>query len=80
MLTKRICKTEPQQEGATDTPTKKRSRKNKHPMFPETKKRHDNMIHAYFLLDTLYIWIAPHHSLSAFTYVDFLNLFYVRPF
>jgi hypothetical protein len=32
------------------------------------------------LLNTLYIWIAPHHSLSVFTYVDFLNLFSVRPF
>jgi hypothetical protein len=32
------------------------------------------------LLNTLYFWIAPHHSLSVFTYVDFLNLFSVRPF
>jgi hypothetical protein len=32
------------------------------------------------LLNTLYIWIVPHHSLSVFTYVDFLNLFSVRPF
>jgi hypothetical protein len=31
------------------------------------------------LIDTLYFWIAPHHSLSVFTYVDFLNLFSVRP-
>jgi hypothetical protein len=28
----------------------------------------------------LYFWIAPHHSLSVFTFVDFLNLFSVRPF
>jgi len=27
------------------------------------------------LLNTLYIWIATHHSLSVFTYTDFLNLF-----
>jgi hypothetical protein len=33
-----------------------------------------------WLLNTLYFWIAPHHSLSAFTYVGFLNLFSVRPF
>jgi hypothetical protein len=32
------------------------------------------------LLNTLYIWIAFHHSLSVFTYVDFLKLFFVRPF
>jgi hypothetical protein len=32
------------------------------------------------LLNTLYFWIAPHHSLSVFNYVDFLNLFSVRPF
>jgi len=32
------------------------------------------------LLNTLYFWIAPHHSLSVFTYVDFLNLFSGRPF
>jgi hypothetical protein len=25
------------------------------------------------LLNTLYFWIAPHHSLSVFTYVGFLN-------
>jgi hypothetical protein len=31
------------------------------------------------LLNTLYFWIAPHHSLSSFTYVEFLNLFSVRP-
>jgi hypothetical protein len=31
------------------------------------------------LIDTLYFWISPHHSLSVFTYVDFLNLFSVRP-
>jgi hypothetical protein len=29
------------------------------------------------LLNTLYTWIAVHHSLSVFTYADFLNLFYV---
>jgi hypothetical protein len=32
------------------------------------------------LLNTLYIWIASHHSLNVFTYVDFLKLFYVRLF
>jgi hypothetical protein len=32
------------------------------------------------LLNTLYSWIAPHHSLSVFTFVDFFNLFSVRPF
>jgi hypothetical protein len=32
------------------------------------------------LLNTLYIWIASHHSLNVFTYVDFLKLFSVRPF
>jgi len=32
------------------------------------------------LLNTLYIWIASHHSLNVFTYVDFLKLFYVCPF
>jgi hypothetical protein len=32
------------------------------------------------LLNTLYSWIVPHHSLSVFTFVDFLNLFSVRPF
>jgi len=32
------------------------------------------------LLNTLYIWIASHYSLNVFTYVDFLKLFYVRPF
>jgi hypothetical protein len=31
------------------------------------------------LLNTLYFWIVPHHSLSSFTYVEFLNLFSVRP-
>jgi hypothetical protein len=31
------------------------------------------------LLNTLYSWIAPHHSLSVFTFVDFLNLLSVRP-
>jgi hypothetical protein len=31
------------------------------------------------LLNTLYFWIATHFSLSAFTYVEFLNLFSVRP-
>jgi hypothetical protein len=31
------------------------------------------------LLNTLYFWIAPHHSLSSFTFVEFLNLFFVRP-
>jgi hypothetical protein len=33
-----------------------------------------------WLLNTLYIWIASHHSLSVFTYVDFLKLFSIRPF
>jgi hypothetical protein len=32
------------------------------------------------MLNTLYIWIAAHHSLSVFTYADFLNLFYVRSY
>jgi hypothetical protein len=32
------------------------------------------------LLNTLYIWIASHHSLNVFTYVDFLKLFSVCPF
>jgi hypothetical protein len=32
------------------------------------------------LLNTLYIWIASHHSLNVITYVDFLKLFSVRPF
>jgi len=32
------------------------------------------------LLNKLYIWIAAHHSLSIFTYADFLNLFYVRSY
>jgi hypothetical protein len=32
------------------------------------------------LLNTLYIWIASHHSLNVFTYADFLNLFYVRSY
>jgi hypothetical protein len=31
------------------------------------------------LLNMLYIWIAPHHCLNAFTFVDFLNLFSPRP-
>jgi hypothetical protein len=31
------------------------------------------------LLNTLYIWIASHHSLNVFTYVDFLKLLSVRP-
>jgi hypothetical protein len=31
------------------------------------------------LLNNLYSWIAPHHSLSVFTFVDFLNLLSVRP-
>jgi len=31
-------------------------------------------------LTTLYSWIAPHHSLSVFTFVEFLNVFPVRPF
>jgi len=30
--------------------------------------------------NTLYIWIASHHNLNVFTYVDFLKLFSVRPF
>jgi len=33
-----------------------------------------------WLLNTLYIWIASHHSLNVFTYVDILKLFSVRPF
>jgi hypothetical protein len=32
------------------------------------------------LFNTLYIWIASHHSLNVFTYVDFLKLFSVRSF
>jgi len=32
------------------------------------------------LLNTLYIWIASHHCLNVFTYVDFLNLFSVPSF
>jgi hypothetical protein len=32
------------------------------------------------LLNTLYIWIASHHSLNVFTYVDFLKVLSVRPF
>jgi len=32
------------------------------------------------LLNMLYIWIASHHNLNVFTYVDFLKLFSVRPF
>jgi len=32
------------------------------------------------LLDTLYIWIASHHCLNVFTYVDFLNLFFAPSF
>jgi len=32
------------------------------------------------LLNTIYIWIAIHHSLSVFTYADFLNLFSVRSY
>jgi hypothetical protein len=32
------------------------------------------------LLNTLYMWIASHHSLNVFTYADFLNLFFVRFF
>jgi hypothetical protein len=31
------------------------------------------------LLNTLFFWIAPHHCLSSFTYVEFLNLFSIRP-
>jgi hypothetical protein len=27
-----------------------------------------------------HIWIPSHHSLNVFTYVDFLKLFFVRPF
>jgi hypothetical protein len=30
------------------------------------------------LLNTLYIWIASHHSLNVFMYAEFLNLFSVR--
>jgi len=32
------------------------------------------------LLNTLYIWVAAHLSLSVFTYADFLNLFSVRSY
>jgi len=32
------------------------------------------------LLNTLYIWIESSHNLNVFPYVDFLKLFYVRPF
>jgi hypothetical protein len=32
------------------------------------------------LLNTLYIWIAAHHSLSILTYTYFLNLFFVRSY
>jgi len=32
------------------------------------------------LLNTLYIWIVTHHSLSVFTYADFLNLFSIRSY
>jgi hypothetical protein len=32
------------------------------------------------LLNTLYFWIAPHHSLSIFTFVDFLIYFLFDPF
>jgi hypothetical protein len=31
-------------------------------------------------LNTLYIWTTTHHSLNAFTYADFLNLFSVRSY
>jgi hypothetical protein len=31
------------------------------------------------LLNMLYIWIASHHCLNAFTFADFLNLFSSRP-
>jgi hypothetical protein len=31
------------------------------------------------LLNMLYIWIASHHCLNDFTFVDFLNLFSSRP-
>jgi hypothetical protein len=31
------------------------------------------------LLNMLYIWIASHHCLNDFTYVDFLNLLSSRP-
>jgi hypothetical protein len=31
------------------------------------------------LLNMLYFWIASHHCLNDFTYVDFLNLFSSRP-
>jgi hypothetical protein len=30
------------------------------------------------LLDMLYLWIASHHCLNGFTYVEFLNLFSSR--
>jgi hypothetical protein len=32
------------------------------------------------LLNTLYVWIASHHSLNVFTYIEFLNLFFVRSY
>jgi len=32
------------------------------------------------LLNTLYIWIASHHSLNVFTYVDFLKYSLFVPF
>jgi len=31
------------------------------------------------LLNMLYLWIASHHCLNGFTYVEFLNLFSSRP-
>jgi hypothetical protein len=32
------------------------------------------------LLNMLYLWIASHHCLNGFSYVEFLNLFSSRPF
>jgi hypothetical protein len=32
------------------------------------------------LLNMLYLWIASHHCLNDFSYVEFLNLFSSRPF
>jgi hypothetical protein len=31
------------------------------------------------LLNMLYLWIASHHCLNGFTYVEFLNLFSSHP-
>jgi len=32
------------------------------------------------LLNMLFLWIASHHCLNSFSYVEFLNLFSSRPF